>query len=209
MPFRSKHLHVSRVDERTWRLRHALTYEGTTDTIVVPAGYETDFASVPRSLQWLAPSTGKYTLAAILHDWLCTNILGGRVYLPTPNGPDAYTLSISARDADGLFRRVMREEGVGVVQRWLLWSGVRIGAIVNRHRRPGTLRDVPALLAGAVVCAPFVLPPLLFIGVARLAYTVAEGLAGWFDGSAEPHRPSGERRPAVRPEAPPTAVREL
>lgn len=189
MPFRSKHLHVSRVDERTWRLRHALTYEGTTDTIVVPAGYETDFASVPRCLQWLAPSTGKYTLAAILHDYLCDNIQNGCALLPVPVDPDVPRPMPTSREADGLFRRVMREEGVGVVQRWLLWSGVRIGAIVNRHRRPGTLRDVPALLAGAVVCAPFVLPPLLFIGVARLAYTVAEGLAGWF-------------------EAPPTAVKE-
>ena len=177
MPFKNKHLHVSRVDERTWRLRYPLTYVGTDDTIVVPSGFETDFASVPRSLQWLAPATGKYTLAAILHDYLCSLMHNG--WACPPNYAGLAMTEISARDADGLFRRVMREEGVGVVQRWLLWSGVRIGAIRNPHRRPGTLRDVPCWLGGAILCAPFVLPPLLFIGIARLAYTVAEGFAGW------------------------------
>lgn len=181
--FRDKTLRVERVDDRTWRLLESLGYYGRDDMIVVPAGFETDFASVPRSLQWLAPSTGKYTLAAILHDYLCSGMVGGYVPVPTGPGPlDPWTL-ISAREADGLFRRVMREEGVGPVQRWLLWSGVRIGAIRNRHRRPGTLRDVPTLLAGAIVCAPFILPPLVLIGLARFVYTVAEGLAGWF---AEP-----------------------
>lgn len=180
MPFRSKHLHVSRVDERSWKLRHALVYDGTTDTIVVPAGFTTDFASTPRCLQWLAPSTGKYTLAAILHDFLCDRMEHGQALLPKTFDNDVRVRYISARDADGLFRRVMREEGVGVVQRWLLWSGVRIGAIRNPHRRPGTLRDVPALLLGAAVAAPFILPPLALIGVARLAYAAAEGVAAWF-----------------------------
>lgn len=176
--FRDKTLRVERVDDRTWRLLESLGYYGRDDMIVVPAGFETDFASVPRSLQWLAPSTGRYTLAAILHDYLCSRMSCGRA---TFLGDDEHF--ITAREADGLFRRVMREEGVGPVQRWLLWSGVRIGAIRNRHRRPGTLRDVPTLLAGAIVCAPFILPPLVLIGLARFVYTVAEGLAGWF---AEP-----------------------
>lgn len=181
MPFRDDRLTVHRVDERTWELVLPLVYDGRDDTIVVPVGFRTDFASVPRSLQWLAPSTGKYTLAAILHDYLCSVMYDGAAIPMLRDGnPD---LAVTAREADGLFRRVMREEGVGPVQRWLLWSGVRIGAIRNRHRRPGTLRDVPTLLAGAIVCAPFILPPLVLIGLARFVYTVAEGLAGWF---AEP-----------------------
>lgn len=177
--FHTRDLTVLRVDDRHWRLVEPLVYDGRDDTIVVPAGHVTDFASVPRSLQWLAPSTGKYTLAAVLHDFLCDHVVGGRAVLPRVTGwaglPNE--IEITAREVDGLFRRVMREQGVGVVQRWLLWSGVRIGAIRNPHRRPGTLRDVPALLASAVVAAPFVLPPLVFIGLARLAYTVAEFLA--------------------------------
>lgn len=178
MTFRHKELVVERLDERFWMLVDDLVYDGTTDTITVPAGHMTDFASVPRSLQWLAPSTGKYTLAAILHDYLCDNMRAGYALVRTGTEKPVF---VTAREADGLFRRVMREEGVGPVQRWLLWSGVRIGAIRNRHRRPGTLRDVPALLLGALVCAPFVLPPLALIGLARLAYTVAEWIAEPFE----------------------------
>lgn len=42
------------------------------DTIVVPAGFVTDGASIP-SFAWSiigGPMTGKYVAAAILHDWL-------------------------------------------------------------------------------------------------------------------------------------------
>jgi hypothetical protein len=39
-------------------------------TIMVPAGFVTDFASVPRSLWSLYPPWGSYGLAAILHDFL-------------------------------------------------------------------------------------------------------------------------------------------
>lgn len=185
MPFKSTHLHVARVDATTWRLRHALTYIGTDDTIVVPVGFVTDFASVPRSLQWLAPSTGTYTLAAIVHDWLCEHMRDGKAALPAPGCQlgDTWDRIVTSRDADGLFRRIMREQGVRPVQRWLLWAGARVGAIRNPHRRPGTLRDLPALAATAVVAAPFVLPVLVLIWIARLAYDIAEGLAGWF---AEP-----------------------
>ena len=178
MPFINRELSVQLVDERNWSLIDDLRYQGRDDTIVVPAGYVTDYASVPRCLQWLAPSTGRYTLAAVLHDFLCDRMFLGGVQLHP--GTDR-EVNISARDADGLFRRVMREEGVRPVQRWLLWAGVRIGAIRNPHRRPGTLRDVPCLLAGAVVCAPFILPPLACIGVSRLAYTVAEWIGSWFE----------------------------
>jgi hypothetical protein len=38
----------------------------------VPAGFETDLASVPRWLWALVPPHGKYAKAAILHDWLIT-----------------------------------------------------------------------------------------------------------------------------------------
>jgi hypothetical protein len=60
-----------------------------------PAGFRTDLATVPRVVTWLIPRFGVYTLAAILHDWLCTEgIRSG---------------AVTSREADGIFRRVMRE----------------------------------------------------------------------------------------------------
>lgn len=40
------------------------------DKIEVPAGFPTDFASVPKKLHWLLPPTGRYGKAAVLHDYL-------------------------------------------------------------------------------------------------------------------------------------------
>lgn len=39
-------------------------------TIVVPTGYETDLASVPRILWAIFPPHGKYAKAAIIHDFM-------------------------------------------------------------------------------------------------------------------------------------------
>lgn len=40
------------------------------DGVIVPAGFITDFASVPRILWSIIPPTGRYTKAAVLHDYL-------------------------------------------------------------------------------------------------------------------------------------------
>ena len=58
-------------DGKTWTLRQELIYE--TDIgykITVPAGFVTDLASIPRPLWVLWPPFGKYTRAAVIHDWL-------------------------------------------------------------------------------------------------------------------------------------------
>src|SRR5438128_934582 len=56
---------------RTWELTMPLIWTGTKgDTFVVPTGFVTDFASVPRFLHWLVSPYGAYTRAAVLHDWL-------------------------------------------------------------------------------------------------------------------------------------------
>lgn len=39
--------------------------------IDVPAGYRTDFASIPRFFHRLLPPAGRYGKAAVIHDWLC------------------------------------------------------------------------------------------------------------------------------------------
>ena len=59
---------------KTWVLRKDFSYdvgeEGSGETIRVPAGFITDFASVPR-LFWICfPKWGKYGNAAVIHDYL-------------------------------------------------------------------------------------------------------------------------------------------
>ncbi|TFV66017.1 UNVERIFIED_ORG: DUF1353 domain-containing protein [Bacillus sp. AZ43] len=164
MPFLPGSLTVRRVDADRWALVDALVYQGRRDRFVVPAGFRTDFATVPRPVTWLVPRFGAYTLAAILHDWLCTEGITSGV--------------VTSRDADGIFRRVMREAGVPVLRRWLMWTGVRWGALADPARRPGWLVSAPGVLAISLLAAPLVLPPAVLIVPGLLVFAVAERLVG-------------------------------
>jgi hypothetical protein len=112
-------------------------YVGRRDVILIPDAFTTDLASVPRIFWPLLPPSGVYERAAVLHDFLC-EALAGRQPMPDPR--------LSPGDVDGLFRRVMRECGVGFLTRWLMWTGVRWGAAGNPARRPGWWRDAPLVL---------------------------------------------------------------
>jgi hypothetical protein len=95
------------------KLLEALNYQGERDLFKVPAGFVTDFASVPGLFTWLVPRYGRFTKAAILHDFLCDEAKEGRFI---------------RSQADGIFRRVMRELGVGFIRRWVMWAAVRLGS---------------------------------------------------------------------------------
>ncbi|MEE9199044.1 MAG: DUF1353 domain-containing protein [Dehalococcoidia bacterium] len=60
-------------DGKTWVIQKQFTYYvgelGSAETITVPVGFQTDFASVPRPFWPLVPKWGKYGKAAIIHDY--------------------------------------------------------------------------------------------------------------------------------------------
>ena len=169
MPFEVGDVVVRRLDDEHWEVVEPLAYLGERDRFVVPAGFVTDFATVPRVVVWLVPRFGRYTAAAILHDWLCTEGITGGV--------------VTARQADGIFRRVMRESGVPVVRRWLMWCGVRWGAFADPVRGRGWWRSAPGVLAITFLAAPVVVPPGLFIAAALLVYGAVERVVGVLTGS--------------------------
>jgi hypothetical protein len=113
-------------------------YVGADEVFRIEPDFPTDLASIPRLFWALLPPSGAYERAAVLHDWFC-------VHLARRN------CIVSARDADAIFRRVMREAGVGFFTRWAMWAGVRWGALLNPARRPGIWRDLPAVLAITVL----------------------------------------------------------
>jgi hypothetical protein len=141
---------VKELGDDIWELREPLRYAGNNDMFVVPTGFHTDFASVPRLFVWLLPKYGKYTRAAILHDFLCDEARAGH---------------IDRDDADGLFRRSMRELGVSFLRRWIMWAAVAVATqwLKLRGRLPGRVR------AGRVV-------QLLVIGVPGLVFFATPAL---------------------------------
>jgi len=95
---------------REWRLEQPLTFGPYT----VPAGFVTDGASVPRPLWWFLPAWGRYSRAAVVHDYLCRNKI------------------VSRAEADRVFFDAMVVCGVNVTVRWLIWGSVRLYAILAR-----------------------------------------------------------------------------
>lgn len=147
---------VEELDAKFWRLIEPLTYQGATQTFTVPAGFRTDFASVPRSLVWLIPRYGAYTRAAILHDYLCR------------------TEAVSRADADGIFRRCLHEFAVSTPRRWMMWAAVRLGSRL-RGATPG---DFARWLVVALPSVVFLTVPVLVVTLALWLFWVVE-LAFW------------------------------
>jgi hypothetical protein len=164
MPFPASDVYVVIHKSGDYELTEELVYTGRDQVFTVPAGFCTDLASVPQFLTWLVPVAGLHDRAAIVHDYLCKALEAGKPV-------------VSARDTDGIFRRMLRELGVRTVRRWLFFTGVRWGALGTPSRRPGWLRDAPAVLTVSVLALPVVLPASVVVGGGLVVYGVAEALA--------------------------------
>ncbi len=132
-----------------WIVWESFRYKAADDVYTVPRGMCTDFASVPRPFVWYLPRYGPYTLAAILHDHLWRNLAAKRCL--------RYT------DADGIFRRAMRELQVPFLHRWLMWGAVRWGALLKPHGRKGWAADAPRVLLLTLVALPIMAAPVAAI----------------------------------------------
>lgn len=76
--------------------------------IIVPAGFVTDLASIPRVFQSLIPKVGRHSLAAIVHDYLCRL--------------DGFDRPL----ADKIFLEAMKLLGVNRVRRRLMYWAVAL-----------------------------------------------------------------------------------
>lgn len=103
------------IGRTSWRLETDLVYQDSKGRRwIVPAGYVTDFASVPHTplMSWLFRDHAQ--MAATLHDRLCT---------------DYFPKLMSWREAADLFHEAMLDEGVSkwraAAMRWgVLFHGV-------------------------------------------------------------------------------------
>jgi hypothetical protein len=165
MPFVDGDIVVRQLSDERWEVREPVTYQGARERFVVPAGFTTDFASVPRVFAWLLPRYGRYTKAAILHDWLWS---------------EARHRRFSRSDADGIFRRAMRELGVPFLRRWLMWGAVRWGTVwksgPGELLRPG-FGHLFALLLVSVLAVVYAVVPVAVVLVALVVFWICEVVA--------------------------------
>lgn len=150
-----------RPDGRRWELVESFGYQGATESFTVPAGFTTDFASVPRVFVWLLPRYGRWTQAAILHDYLWERARQG---------------TFRKSDADGIFNRAMRELGVPYLRRWAMWAAVRWASGFKELFAPGPVQFLK-VLAVTVPAVVIVTIPALVVLVAIVVIGILEWIA--------------------------------
>jgi hypothetical protein len=97
-------------DDGQWILAVALAYESDVAgiTITVPAGFQTDLASVPRLPLVFLLAGDCAREAAVVHDYLYSTHL------------------VERGTADAVLREASACTGVPAWRRWLMWAGVRL-----------------------------------------------------------------------------------
>jgi hypothetical protein len=97
----------------TWRLLRPLVYHSDlVGNVTVPAGYVTDFASVPRYIPIASAALlDTASEAATVHDWL---------YTPPHEG-------LSRATADAVLKEAVLATGFSKFVAWSLYLGVRLG----------------------------------------------------------------------------------
>lgn len=117
-------LELEFIDGMMWRVTAEFDYHlgasNGIERVSVPAGFLTDFASVPRGLWNLLPPIGLYGKAAVVHDWLYQNSW-------LESGPLGWARPVTRAEADSILLEGMKILGVGWWIRHLIYAGVRIG----------------------------------------------------------------------------------
>jgi hypothetical protein F3_01659 len=100
------------IGHKLWEVTTDFTYLVCGFDIKVPAGFITDLASTPKYLWLTFPPFGRYTDAAIVHDYLYS---AKCVYQ-----------NITREQSDKIFLELMKSLGVPKWKRVLMYRGVRM-----------------------------------------------------------------------------------
>src|SRR5439155_6892819 len=159
-----------------WDLEVPLKYTPPRDPkrdppVDVKLPFRTDFASIPWIFTWLFPRYGRYTKAAIVHDYLCRT------------QPDKFA-------SDRTIRLAMKDLRVRWATRSLIWSAVSLEtmfAVAFLRRTWLSVVTVVALAVGGVLLAL-----LTTLGVLGVTLVVVAGFLGCIGGICylgSSHRP--------------------
>jgi len=101
-----------------YEVREAFRYASPAfGEIEVPAGFVTDFASIPRAVwSYLSPEDPVILYPSVIHDFLYTK----------PPGGGAFGRAISRADADAVLREAMLASGARSTQAWVVFRSVRL-----------------------------------------------------------------------------------
>lgn len=133
-------------DETRFILNTPFVYQDEVKDILVtiPAGFSSDFNSVPRAVWGYFPPW-QHLKAGLVHDWLYAHPERyGRVSGDGPNPP------LTRQQCDDIHRRILDLEGCRWSKRQTIYTALRIGGggAWNRHREVETRSNAPLDSAG-------------------------------------------------------------
>lgn len=139
-------LELEYIDGRKWKITKPFEYccgePGAPIRVEIPAGFVTDFASIPEILWNILPPTGSYGKAAVVHDWLYTHrvvMVHGQVKLWSGQRtlPFSSQRLVTRAYADSTLYEAMGVLGTGIITRLVIYLGVRMGGWIawRDHRK--------------------------------------------------------------------------
>jgi len=109
------------VSKSEWELIEEIEYhvgsEDSSDIVFVPKGFLTDFASIPRILWPVLPPFGRYSPAAVIHDYLY------------------FTKHRTRKEDDAIFLEAMTVMKVKWWVRQAMYRSVRMFGWISRRRK--------------------------------------------------------------------------
>jgi len=112
-----------RGDSRIFRLTAAFRYRSSVGTIVIPKGFCTDGASVPRIFWSLLDPWSNFFSSAIVHDFLYSK------------DSDFFFPLTDRKEADRIFLEAMYNARVGWLTRHTVHSAVRLGGWASYKKK--------------------------------------------------------------------------
>ena len=100
--------------------------------VTVPAGFVTDYASIPPLAQRLAglrPKDPDYDQPAVLHDWLCQRL--SKDLVGSITGGILRSEKITRKEVDDIFLMAMKARGCPAWKRNILYAAVRTYAVLT------------------------------------------------------------------------------
>tara|TARA_B110000503_G_scaffold139137_1_gene226833 strand:+ start:721 stop:1119 length:399 start_codon:yes stop_codon:yes gene_type:complete len=108
---------------RVFRLTAAFRYFSMIGTVIIPKGFCTDGASVPRIFWNIFSPFGEYFSAALIHDFLYSKDSDNLFYVS------------ERKEADGIFLQAMKDIGVGWLTRRTIYRAVRLGGWMSYKKK--------------------------------------------------------------------------
>lgn len=103
-----------------WRLEAAYAYDDGGHVITVPEGFAFDLSSVPRLFWWSIAPFELSIVAPLVHDFLY------RYRGDPPAGAVVPERTYTRKEADDLFKRIMKREGVAGWRWRVAYAAVRL-----------------------------------------------------------------------------------